>query len=291
MAFLKSVCSRSRTLTLIGVNSMFALTVVNHLMVTIVKTAITLKYFIDMAILVIVQFEGKTKEYAFLTALDIIKEGTRVKDKRYDKPFIVKRTDFHFSTTYAGYPLKWITSSTIEWIKTPSTRFNNNQTSNNMEKRNITVSLEEARNWYNAKDQTLRKLALQAYTEKELREPHNFKEVLDSLEIHSIELSMRLDHKDDSSTLKLIKEINSELILNMKLMLIAKYFNGSWEPDIDKTKYFLAKTYSFNSPYSIKPDNGYCIGTHEGVMYPGIVYFQNQEDARKAYEMLKDELR
>lgn len=242
-----------------------------------------------MAILAIVQFEGKTKEYAFLTALDIIKEGARVKDKRYDKPFTVKRIDFHFSTTYAGYPLKWITSRTIEWIETPSTGFNNNQTNNNM-KRNITVSLEEARNWYNGKDQTLRKLALQAYTEGELNEPQNFKEVLEALEIQSIELDMKLNHKDNSSTLKLIKEINRELILNMKLRFIAKYFNGSWELNINKTKYFLART-SHDLPNIIKPNSDYYIGTHEGITYPGIVYFQNKEDVKKAYEILKDELR
>lgn len=161
-----------------------------------------------------------------------------------------------------------------------------------MEKRNIKVSLEEARNWYNGKDQTLRRLALQAYTEKELSEPQSLKEVLEALGIQSLNLDMKLGGKDASSTMKLSKEIGMTLALHMKLAFIAKYFNGTWRPEMDKIKYFLARTpYSYDVPNSTKLDNGYYIGIHERVMYPGIVYFQKQEDVKKAYEMLKDELR
>ena len=106
--------------------------------------------------------------------------------------------------------------------------------------------------------------------------------------------------EDAASIMKLSKEtgvetgveIGSELTLHMKLALIAKYFNGTWKPNMNKTKYFLARTpYSYDIPNSTKLDNGYYVGIHERVMYPGIAYFQNQEDVRKAYEMLKDELR
>lgn len=102
--------------------------------------------------------------------------------------------------------------------------------------------------------------------------------------------------EDAASIMKLSKEtgvetgveIGSELTLHMKLALIAKYFNGTWKPNMNKTKYFLARTsYSYDIPNSTKLDNGYYVGIHERVMYPGIVYFQNQEDVRKAYEMLK----
>ena len=163
-------------------------------------------------------------------------------------------------------------------------------------KRNITVSLEEARNWYNSQNQTLRKLALQAYTEKELNEPQNLDEILESLGVQSLNLNMKLGGKDALSTMKLSKEIGIEigsaLTLHMKLALIAKYFNGTWRPEMDKTKYFLGRTaYLYDIPNSAKLDNGYFIGTHERVAYPGIVYFQKQEDVQKAYEMLKDELR
>ena len=174
--------------------------------------------------------------------------------------------------------------------------YNNNQTSNNMKERNITVSLEEARNWYNGENQTLRKLALQAYTEKELNEPQNFEEIQESLGVQSLALNMKLGGKDTSSTMKLSKEIGIEigsaLALHMKLAFIAKYFNGTWKPEINKTKYFLAKIHSsYVLSSSIKLGNDYYIGEHEKVLYPGIVYFQNREDVKKAYEMLKDELR
>lgn len=56
--------SRTRTLTLIGVNSMFAPIVVNHLMATIVSVATTLKCFINRRInlLYIKDMSKKTKD-------------------------------------------------------------------------------------------------------------------------------------------------------------------------------------------------------------------------------------
>lgn len=164
----------------------------------------------------------------------------------------------------------------------------------NME-RNIKVSFEEARNWYNGEDQTLRKLALQAYTEKELNEPQNFKEVLESLGVQSLALNMKLAGKDASIGMRLSKEIGIEigsaLTLHMKLALIAKYFNGTWEPRTNNAKYFLGRAYSsYDYPNSVKLDNDYCIGVHGTIVCPEVTYFQNPEDVKKAYEMLKDEL-
>ena len=190
---------------------------------------------------------------------------------------------------YNGYLLKELLPDDTQVDRL--SKINNN----NVEKRNITVSLEEAREWYNGENQTLRKLALLAYTETELSEPQSFKEVLESLGVQSLNLNMRLGGKDALSTVKLSNgigiEINSELTLHMKLSLIAKYFNGTWKPEMDK-KYFLAKIpSSYVLPNSIKLDNGYYIGTHETVLYLGIIYFQKEGYVRKAYKMLKDELR
>nr|DAL05030.1 MAG TPA: hypothetical protein [Crassvirales sp.] len=241
---------------------------------------------------------SRTKKCTFkIPKMPYVREGDILRNPNYgDAPMKVVRVfDYPVGiyNTYNEFILKELLPIDTQ-VETPSTRFNNHQTSNNREKRNVKVSLEEARNWYNGKDQTLHKLALQAYTEKELSEPQSLKEVLESLGITSLHLNMKLGSKDASSTMKLSKEIGveigSELTLHMKLALIAKYFNGTWEPDVTKTKYFLAKThYSYNLPNSIKLDNNYCIGTHERVMYLGIVYFQKQEDVKKAYEMLKAE--
>ena len=242
---------------------------------------------------------SRMKEYTFkIPKMLYVKEGDILRNTNYqNSPMKVIRVfDYPIGTCnfYNGYLLKELLPFETE-IESPSTRFNNNQTNNNMEKRNITVSLEEARSWYNGENQILRKLALQAYTEAELSEPQSFKEVLESLGVQSLNLNMKLGGKDALSTVKLSNgigiEIGSELNIHLKLALIAKYFNGTWKPEMDK-KYFLAKIPgSYVLPNSIKLDNGYYVGTHEAVLYPGIVYFQKEEYVRKAYKMLKDELR
>ena len=234
---------------------------------------------------------SRIKEYTFkIPKMLYVKEGDILRNTNYqNSPMKVIRVfDYPVGVCnfYNGYLLKELLPCETS-VETPSTRFNNNQTNNNVEKRNITVSLEEARNWYNGENQTLRKLALQAYTEKELNEPQTFKDVLKSLGIQSINIGMKVNGKEVSNV-----EIGDELAIHIKLMFIAKYFNGTWKPEMDKTKYFLAKVHcSYVLPSSIKLDNCFYIGAHERVMYPGIVYFQKQEDVRKAYEMLKDELK
>ena len=233
----------------------------------------------------------KIKEYTFkIPKMLYVKEGDILRNINYqNSPMKVVRVfDYPVGACnfYNGYLLKELLPDDTQ-IESSSVRFNNNQTNNNVEKRNITVSLEEARNWYNGENQTLRKLALQAYTEAELSEPQNFKEVLKALGIQSINVGMKVNGKEVSSV-----EIGKGFAIHIKLMFIAKYFNGTWKPEMDKTKYFLGRTpYSYDIPNSAKLDNGYYIGIHERVAYPGIVYFQKKEDVRKAYEMLKGELR
>lgn len=240
---------------------------------------------------------SRTKEYTFkIPKMLYVREGDILRNPNYGStPMKVVRV-FDYPgvyNIYNGYLLKELLPEDTQ-IDRIIKKSITNQISNNMEKRNITISLEEARNWYNGEDQTLRRLALQAYTEKELSEPQSFREVLDSLGVKSLHLNMRLIGGNASSAINFCKEtdLNGELTLHMKLAFIAKYFNGTWRPDMNKTKYFLVKTHhSYDLPNSIKLDNDYCVGTHERVMYPGIVYFQKQEDIRKAYEMLKDELK
>lgn len=231
------------------------------------------------------------KEYTFkIPKMLYVREGDILRNPNYgNAPMKVVRVfDYPVNNVYNGYILKELLPEDTQ-IDRPS-KINNNQTNNNMEKRNIKVSLEEARNWYNGKDQTLRKLALQAYTENELTEPQTLKEVLEALGIGNLHLNMKVEGEISSAAQvkEMSQEIGSELTLHMKLAFIARYFNGTWRPDMKQTKYFLARTHHlYDLPNSIKLDNDYCIGTHERVMYPGIVYFQRQEDVRKAYEMLK----
>ena len=248
-------------------------------------------------IIFIESISPRKKEYTFkIPNMPYVEEGDILRNPHYQNaPMKVIRVfdcNIGAYNVYNGHILKELLPDDTQIDRLS---INNNKTNNSMEKRNITVSLEEARNWYNSENQTLRKLALLAYTETELSEPQNFNEVLKSLGVQSLNLNMRLGGKDALSTVKLSNgigiEINSELTLHMKLSFIAKYFNGTWKPEMDK-KYFLAKIpSSYVLPNSIKLDNGYYIGTHETVLYPGIVYFQKEEYVRKAYEMLKGELR
>lgn len=240
---------------------------------------------------------SRMKEYTFkIPKMLYVKEGDILRNTNYqNSPMKVVRVfDYPVGVCnfYNGHLLKELLPEDTQIDN--SSKINNNQTSNNMEKRSITISLKEAKDWYNGENQTLHKLALQAYTEKELNEPQNFKEVLESLGVQSLNLNMELGGKDALSTRtkEIGIEIGNELTLHMKLALIAKYFNGTWKPEMDKTKYFLGRTpYSYDVPNSAKLDNGYYIGIHARVKCPGIVYFQKEEYVRKAYEMLKDELR
>lgn len=230
----------------------------------------------------------KIKEYTFkIPNMPYVMVGDILRNPHYqNSPMKVIRVfDYNVGAynVYNGHILKELLPDDTQIDRLS---INNNKTNNSMEKRNITISLAEARDWYNSENQILRKLALQAYTEKELNEPQNFKEVLESLGVQSLNVGMRMNGKEVSSV-----EIGNELATHIKLMFIAKYFNGTWKPEMDKTKYFLGRTpYSYDIPNSAKLDNGYYIGIHARVKCPGIVYFQKEENVRKAYEMLKDEL-
>ena len=230
----------------------------------------------------------KIKEYTFkIPNMPYVMVGDILRNPHYqNSPMKVIRVfDYNVGAynVYNGHILKELLPDDTQIDRLS---INNNKTNNSMEKRNITISLAEARDWYNSENQILRKLALQAYTEKELNEPQNFKEVLESLGVQSLNVGMKVNGKEVSSV-----EIGNELATHIKLMFIAKYFNGTWKPEMDKTKYFLGRTpYSYDISNSAKLDNGYYIGIHARVKCPGIVYFQKEEYVRKAYEMLKDEL-
>lgn len=225
------------------------------------------------------KFEGNPKEYAFLTHLNSLKTGDRVMDRRYDKPFVVKSVDFNFnnSVTYRGHVLKWLTEETVLWIATEYQK-----PKEKMEKRNIQISLEQAREWYNSKNEALRKLALSAFTEEELTEPQTFEEVCQRLEIGELNFHWEALQEKVSKTMERTR-------VSLKLGLIANYFNKDWQPEIGRRKYFIAWGTSY-CPSAVRLENGFAVIFHDTVLYPGITYFKDRESAIKAFNMLKDEL-
>lgn len=50
-----------------------------------------------------------------------------------------------------------------------------------MEKRNISISLEKAREWYEGGNITLKQLALEAYSEEELKKKTTYSNIIDEL--------------------------------------------------------------------------------------------------------------
>ena len=151
-----------------------------------------------------------------------------------------------------------------------------------MEKRNIQISLEQAREWYDSQNEALRKLALSVFTEEELTEPQTFEEVYQRLEIGELNFHWESLQEKVTKTMERTK-------VSLKLGMIANYFNKDWQPETNGRKYFIAWGIPSCSSAG-KLENGFYVAYHEAVIYPGITYFKDKKSAIKAFNMLKDEL-
>lgn len=142
-----------------------------------------------------------------------------------------------------------------------------------MEKRNISISLEKAREWYEGRNITLKQLALEAYSEEELKKEITYSDILNKL--------WRSDKLVTSQICisNIIKSNIGKIRVLNKLYTIAIYFNGDWTPSYLEDKYYIGKC-----------------GNHLQVLYnihifSSVPYFKSKEDAQKALEMLSsDEL-
>lgn len=154
----------------------------------------------------------------------------------------------------------------------PAKEFIDYYTTNDMEKRNIKVTLEQATEWYNSDNETLRTLALTAYTEEELTLNRDY-----------------IFSKVKGLTATLIPSVDDKKFLALAdLTVIAKYFNGSWKKTPNNTGYFLAQ---FNTESLNDIIKGVKIVAHNTVKYPGIVYFKEKEDLIKAVKIMGDEIK
>ena len=142
-----------------------------------------------------------------------------------------------------------------------------------METRNISVTLEQAREWYNSENNTLRTLALNAYTKDELEPDYN-----------------RIDREVDQicTCVCIPKCEGKKFQVLAKLATIAKYYNKDWERTIYNTGYFISNHSPGNGPVDDCYKN---IGVykHYSAQYAGVIYFRNSEDAIKALKILGDE--
>lgn len=121
-----------------------------------------------------------------------------------------------------------------------------------MEKRNLKVDLNTAKEWYKSGNEALRELALQVFTEEELT--FNFTILINPVLMRPV--LHKFDHVERAAALE-------------KLQILADYFNTYRNKGQRQLNgYFLAGI-----------ENGeYKISKHDIVRYPGVVYFMERTD-------------
>lgn len=136
------------------------------------------------------------KRYKFLCNYDTVSLYDMVEDPRYTGKMMVVGFTCDTDRVQQGITLKdiYITKVNGQVINQPAGLVNGSlagsdfdidkqRTSNMEEKRNIKVTLEQAMEWYNSGNSTLRTLALSAYTEDELK--FNLKYITARYAIHA----------------------------------------------------------------------------------------------------------
>lgn len=99
-----------------------------------------------------------------------------------------------------------------------------------MESRNIALTLEKAREWYNSGSADLREVALQAYTKDELEIPgwqniKTFEDACIALGIYDRSVSLHLGGSTDTAYYRHMDAVS-------KLDIIRKALNGDWKPSL-----------------------------------------------------------
>ena len=103
-----------------------------------------------------------------------------------------------------------------------------------METRNVTLTLDKAKEFYNSGNDALREVALQAFTENELKEVHytDIKTFEDACK--ALGLSESCVHYDLAEIGDAECGLGKHLAAIYKLDIIRKALNGSWEPELSK---------------------------------------------------------
>lgn len=212
------------------------------------------------------------KQYMFLCSNDSVRVGDTIKDPRYVPSMQVVKITSCNARVQEGFTLKDIQIETLNnrYVQGSDFDIDKQRTSNMEEKRNIKVTLEQAMEWYNSGNSTLRTLALSAYTEDELK--FNLKYINSKVCNTCFCASVPANEAEKYSTLA-------------DLAIIAKFFNGFWKKTTNNTGYFLGNFNAGCGPI-VDTCNGVGVYQHNTVQYAGVVYFRNQEDAIKAAKIL-----
>lgn len=221
------------------------------------------------------------KQYMFLCPFDNIQAGDMIKDKRYSTAMQVVGWDKNSCEVQNGIKLKVIEPFLLNgkvMNQCTGSDFDIDKQRNNMEeKRNVSISLEEAREWYKSGNNALKAIALKAYSENELA---GYEYMKGQISLIKTACELPYSERGKWDTLH-------------KLAIVAKYYNGSWEMKAGKTGYFIGKSSMGGSAVvqQVNLTDGIAIYEHKTVQYAGIVYFKNAEDAKKAAKMLGADIR
>ena len=222
------------------------------------------------------------KKYKFLCNYDTVSLYDMVEDPRYTGKMMVVEFTRDTDRVQQGITLKdiYITKVNGQVINQPAGLVNGSlagsdfdidkqRTDNMEEERNIKVTLKQAIEWYNGDNNTLRALALIAYTEDELK--FNFKYINSKVCSTCFCANVPANEAEKYNTLA-------------DLAIIAKFFNGSWKKTTGYTGYFISKCTRYINV--VCTYNGVDIYQHLSVQHAGIIYFKNKEDVIKAVEIL-----
>lgn len=227
------------------------------------------------------------KKYVFLCKHDFIKVGDLIEDSRYTTLMQVVCVMNIAYEIYNGYRLKIISPNRVNgtrvnvvlrnWEEENQIIKESNKMVGQMESRNIKVSIEQAREWYNSGNSALKTLALNAFTEEELMT--HFDYVFRQVETDVIALAIPNSSED-----------KARFAAKADLAIIAKYLNGDWKMRPGNKGYFLGN-FIDSCERPIATFNKVGIYEHHTVQYEGITYFKSQESAIKAAKLLEDRLK
>lgn len=124
-----------------------------------------------------------------------------------------------------------------------------------METRNVTVTLKKAKEWYNSGNTTLKEVALQAFSEKELK----VKDFTDIKTLEDVCEALNMDY-EEFLHLKTCLD-NAHLRAVYKLDLIRKALNGDWKPSLitGNVYYPYVRFYPANKAKAKANENGWIV--------------------------------
>lgn len=133
--------------------------------------------------------------------------------------------------------------------------------------RNITISYATAKEWYESDNETLRTIALKAFTEGELN-GFSMNDIIAKVDLYVTNVPL------------VRSEVKKALAL-IDLQIIAKYFNRDWKKNSSNLGYMFMRSFITGNLNVISTKT----------IYPGVVYFKNEGDAYKAMDILGDRIK